>query len=169
MNHFARMTVYLAFFGLLSLIPTSALGGEDECEWWSRGILAQPSTDPAVDNRFTLFQVTAKNCHLIATVSFYQTEGHNPATQVIEGKRTDDGKFWPDVLLEVRDDKTGTWLGVVAAPVKGTPDKVTIRPNESYDEMRVMLDPFKAFVGKQKFGRLILKTGETAIFELKDI
>jgi hypothetical protein len=160
---FRLLLIALTFFGSNSISRSEA----DECEWWSRGILAQPSGGPAADNRFLLFQVTGRRCHLTGKLSYYQTENQNPAVRVIEGTRTKDGIFWPYVTSEVKDEKTGIWSVLAAPSWSGTLETVKIKPGESYLEMQVVLDQFKAFIGKQQFGRVILKTGEAATFELK--
>src|SRR5207248_10203396 len=98
MNKIICITVRSLLVGLVFFTSSStSLSKADDCEWWSRGILAQPSIDPAVDNRFTLFEVIGRSCHLTGKLSYYQTENQNPAVRVIEGTRTKDGIFWPYV------------------------------------------------------------------------
>ncbi len=170
MNKTICITLRSLLIGLTFFAASShSRSGTDDCEWWSRGILAQPSVDPAVDNRFTLFQVTGRHCHLTGKLSYYQTENQNPAVKIIEGTRTKDGIFWPYVTSEVKDEKTEMWSALPAPAWNGHPETVTIKPKESCLEMQVVLDHFKAFIGKHKFGRVILKTGEAATFELKHL
>ena len=102
-------------------------------------------------------------------LSYYQTANQKPAVRVIEGTRTKDGIFWPYVTSEVKDEKTGLWSTLPAPSWNGTPETVAIKPEKSCLEMQVVLDHFKAFIGKQKYGRVVLKTGEAATFELKHL
>jgi len=90
-----------------------------------------------------------------------------PSRVVIQGKRTPDGVFWPDVTLQVKNELAERWETVAKPSSRGRRATIIIEPNSRNFDLTVNLDAFKPFIGKYKLGRLVLKTGETPEFELK--
>jgi hypothetical protein len=87
----------------------------------------------------------------------------------VEGTKTADGTFWPEVKLEVRKGQTGKWKRIAISPAVGRPATVTIKPNTTNFDLAVNLDDFKRLIGTCEFGRIVLKTGQASVFELKDL
>ncbi|HEV2841928.1 MAG TPA: hypothetical protein VGW39_11425 [Chthoniobacterales bacterium] len=120
---------------------------------------------------FILYSVDQGELNLVGTWSYTNGAVGNepPPRVVIEGIKTADGSFWPDVSLGVRKGRTGKWKRIAASPHLGERATVTIEPNAIGFDLMVTLDPFKPLLDKYKFGRILLNTGRTSEFELKDL
>jgi hypothetical protein len=100
---------------------------------------------------------------------YFQIENQKPAIATIEGIRTADGQFWPHVKSQVASKLAGNWKTIAGLPRRGDAVTITIKPGENNMNLMVGLDTFQPLVGRYKFGRVILRSGETATFELKDL
>jgi hypothetical protein len=81
--------------------------------------------------------------------------------------KTPDGEFWPDVTAQVKNERNGKWETLTRPFNCGHRVSVTIKPGEFNPKLLVSLDCFLSMVGKAKLGRVVLKTGEAATFELQ--
>jgi hypothetical protein len=90
-----------------------------------------------------------------------------PPRVQIEGRKTDDGRFWPDVTLQVKNKLTGKWKTLVKRSGQGKPTTVIIEPNGRNFDLTVNLDVFKPLADTHALGRIILKNGQSSEFELK--
>jgi hypothetical protein len=90
---------------------------------------------------------------------------------ILEGTETSDGDFYPQVSTQVGDsDHGGEWktLKPSVSP-SGRVAARTIRPQEASRPLKVDLDVFRPFIGKKKYGRLLLRTGEATVFQIDDL
>ena len=82
-------------------------------------------------------------------------------------------EFYPCATLEVSDHKTGGWRVIGSSPSSngGEAASVTMAPNslDSHPYNRVPnrscyidMDAFRGFIGKAKYGRVVLKNGATS-------
>src|ERR1700754_2402550 len=97
---------------------------------------------------------------LIGTGAYYNHHSKDISIQ-IEGTITEDNRFWPKVETEVAMDATGgDWKAITAASYRGVPACFTV----SFEGPNVMLyfdlQMFRPFVGRERFGRVTLKSGE---------
>jgi hypothetical protein len=159
-----RVAVVLMFgIGLATTLQSGDL------PLWSRGFSFHPTSGYTLENRFSLRGITQTGLHLTGECAYYQLENQIPRIISIEGTKTADGQFWPDVTSQVKNERTGKWE-TIAKPIRSGPRAtITVKPGEFNPELLVTLDVFYARIGKYKLGRLLLKTGDSAEFELKDL
>jgi hypothetical protein len=136
---------------------------------WSRAIFAHPSDGFGKEHRFSLRFFKQEGLHITGRCTYYQVDNQTPAVATIEGTKTEDGTFWPDVTSQVLNEETGKWETISKPFNHGHRGSVTIKPGEANHELLVSLDVFLPLVGKYKTGKLILNTGETAEFDLYDL
>jgi hypothetical protein len=152
---------------LLCLVTASAWAGIEDCSLlWTRTWFAARFDAYGPDDRFSLREISQHGLHLTGQCTYFQLDGQSPRIAVIEGT---DGKgcgFWPDVISQVKNEQTGKWETIAQPFNRGHRKSVEIRPGEFNQELFVALDVFLPFVGKQKLGRVALKGGEVATFEL---
>ncbi len=134
---------------------------------WSREISFHPVGGYGPEDRFSLRGVTQEGLHLTGECAYYQIENQNPSVATIEGTKTPDGEFWPDVTAQVKNERSGKWETIAKPFNCGHRASVTIKPGEFNPKLLVSLDFFLSVIGKAKLGRVVLKTGEAATFELK--
>ncbi|HWM24831.1 MAG TPA: hypothetical protein VNP98_08400 [Chthoniobacterales bacterium] len=158
----------LAFAAALCVSSTTYAEGQ---RLWSRGFSSEPANSIDRAREFVLFSVAQGELNLVGTWSYTNGAVGNepPPRVVIEGTKTADGSFWPDVALEVRKGRTGNWERIAPSPNLGERATVTIEPNAINFDLMVNLDPFKPLLDKYKSGRIVLNTGRISEFELKDL
>ncbi len=138
---------------------------------WSRIISSEPAKSIDRAREFVLFSVDQGELNLVGTWSYTNGAIGNepPPPIVIEGTKTPDGSFWPDVRLEVRKARKGNWKKIATSPSHGERATVTIGPNATNFDLTVNLDAFKPLLHNYKSGRIVLNTGRTSEFELEDL
>jgi len=150
------------------LLAISAANAEEQ-ETWSRGLQFESANSADRVRGLSLYNIDQGKFHLIGTWWYENGALGNQTTSriVIKGRKTSDGAFWPDVKLQVKDERNGKWQTVAKSSSEGQPATVIIEPNSRNVDLRVNLDALKPLIGKYKLGRLVLKTGEAPEFELK--
>jgi len=136
---------------------------------WSRAFSFHPTNGYSLENRFSLRGITQTGLHLTGECAYYQLENQVPRIISIEGTRTADGQFWPDVTAQVKNERTGRWETISKPVSGGRRATITVKPGEFDPELFVTLDAFRPLIGKYRVGRLLLKTGDAAEFELKEL
>ena len=91
------------------------------------------------------------------------------STMSLNGTRTADRKFWPYVTRQVSNDVTGTWTTIASREDSGTPSTSSIESKQVVGELYVNLDSFRPLIGKFRYGRILLSTGDAAVFEMRSI
>jgi len=87
----------------------------------------------------------------------------------IEGTQTTDGTFWPQVIGQVADDYKGFWKTIGEPPNIGKKFTFLVQPGEVTGQLVVDVEIFRPLIGKFRYGRVVLKSGETAPFEMKNL
>lgn len=89
----------------------------------------------------------------------------------IDGIETEEGDFYPHVVCQVADQKDSSPWKTISEAIyrRGKPAIVTVEPRGASKTLKIDLDVFRPFVGKGKFGRLLLKNGEAAVFQIDDL
>ena len=136
---------------------------------WSKGFSFHPTSGYGRENRFSLRGITQTGLHITGECAYYQIENQIPRVARIEGTKTADEQFWPDVTSQVKNQRTGKWETISKPFNHGHRATITIKPGEFNPELMVTLDIFYPLIGKYKVGRLLLATGDAAEFELKEL
>lgn len=118
---------------------------------------------------FELKVVRCDDSHLtgLAVLSRYSTRrDYKGETVTITGVETADGRFWPNVTLEVSDQIAGQWQRIPSVAINGATALRRISPHTLGAAFFVNLDPFSRFIGRGRYGRLLLENGDDVIFDL---
>ena len=163
-----RLATVVFLIGALYFIPDVHAEGQ---RLWSRGFSSEPANSVDRAREFVLFSIDQDELHLIGTWSYTNgTVGSKtPPRVVIEGTKTADGIFWPEVRLEVRKTRNAKWKRIATSRNEGQRASMIIEPNAINFDLTVNLDAFKPMLGKYESGRIVLNTGRTSEFELKDL
>jgi hypothetical protein len=115
--------------------------------------------------------VAQEKIHLIGSLTLENIlpEDKKVASIVIDGTQGEDGTFRPDATLQVMKQKDGKWETVTSSLINSPTAKLTVYPGMSAFGLRVELDSLKQYIGKYKWGKVILKTGQEAVFDLNDL
>ncbi|HYJ05474.1 MAG TPA: hypothetical protein VEX43_10090 [Chthoniobacterales bacterium] len=151
----------------------------------SRGGPAEPEVDASwyrvlnlsapVNPRFEPFEITgigsAEGNHLVGEFRFfnYKEGDKSPPTVTIKGSRKSDGTFWPQVEAQVANEIDSQWRTIGNPPTPGEITSLIIASKPAKEEFYVDLDIFRPMIGKVKYGKVILETGDSAIFEINDL
>jgi hypothetical protein len=159
-----RRVFIIVVASYLSLsVPTASAG-------WVHNFLGVPL------GTFQPFKITGiesseEGDHVIGKFSFvnYKEGEKPPAPVMINGGKKSDNTFWPDVVAQVADDDDN-WKAIGKPSTSGT-ITVSLMVPAKVDPERfyVNLDIFRPIIGKKKYGRIVLETGDSAIFELNDL
>lgn len=122
-------------------------------------------------SRFFLMFAQQEKFHLIGGCAYYnyQATSQTPHPVVITGRQGADGNLWPDAKTQVASAVDGKWITIGETNAADQLASVTIKPNEINSALNVSLDVFQPMIAKYKFGRIVLNTGDAAVFELKDL
>jgi hypothetical protein len=136
-------------------------------EWIRSAVAWYPVDYPR--GPFTLQTVGVERGRLIGTGAYYNHHSKDISIR-IEGTITEDNRFWPKVKAEVTmDPKEEDWKAIPASHHRGDPGVFTV----SFEGPNVMLyfdlQAFRPFVGRERFGRVTLGSGEWAVFRLMDL
>ena len=88
---------------------------------------------------------------------------------VVEGHQGEDGTFWPNVQLEVKNEADGKWIKIATSWDGPVSAKLTVYNEIVAYGIFVDLHAFKPYFGKFNSGRVVLKSGENAVISLKDL
>jgi hypothetical protein len=131
---------------------------------WTKGIFAQSASAP---QPFILNIFTQEGLHLTGNCAYKRADEQPP--RLIEGTKTYNDEFWPDVTGQVKNEKTGAWETVSLPLDYGRRATIEVKAGELKQDLLVSLDVFLPLVGKYKVGRVVLKTGEAAEFDLFEL
>ncbi|OLE55146.1 MAG: hypothetical protein AUG51_04705 [Acidobacteria bacterium 13_1_20CM_3_53_8] len=101
--------------------------------------------------------------HMSGTCTYYN---FSPALVAIEGVETSGGDFYPSVTNQVANDPKGKWEIIKRSVPPGKAATTKVQAKARSKPLTLDLDAFVAMMGKFKYGRVVLKTGDSAIFDL---
>ena len=157
------MKIFLIASAIVTSIACLSLRAADNI-LWTKGIFAQSASAP---QSFSLNDFAQEGLHLTGQCAYKRADGEPP--RLIEGTETYNGEFWPDVTGQVKNEKTGAWETVSSPLDYGRRATIEIKAGELKQNLLVSLDVFVPLVGKYKVGRIVLKTGEAAEFDLFEL
>jgi hypothetical protein len=163
-----NLKVRIAITAAIALATALWSVGEEETIWtmtMSHTRLEIP-TGPIFDMR----AIEYKSGELTATCTFANIESpkYQPVKVTIEGEWRD-GFFWPVVKEQVGDAYLGPWYSIPGEAKKGKLTKVDVSPGQEMRKWRVRLNDFLPYVGNYKVGRVVLASGDFAVFELINV
>ena len=136
-------------------------------EPWTKGLplVTRPQSD-IKEGPFILAVWSGMNNHVHGLCSYVNVRAKAIRLHGIQLK---DGDFYPTVKLSVGDvqDK---WTQIETLSQRGKTIAVIVKSHAEPDKtLKVDLDPFLPYIGKQKLGRITIETGEAAVFELTQL
>jgi hypothetical protein len=135
---------------------------------WSGGTFATFAHDgPTI----RLWYMVQDKRHLVGRFTFENVSGSRAkATDAtVEGVDREEDQFWPVVRCEVQRARGAPWEAIGESSVEGSRKRLAIKADSPPVELRVTLDIFKPFIGKYESGRIVLTSGDTSQFELKEL
>lgn len=161
-------TVALVCLTMVVLSLQSLAAGR-EVENWTRALGLQSSVPGLKLLPFYVMSVGETGGQLTG-VCIYLNEGEAPnSRRVTLEVQTDGEEFWAIAVLQVASDVKGPWEPIGSSTGTGQIIKLKIDPGARSPQLTVNLEAYRSFIGKQKFGRIGLKSGDGAIFELADL
>lgn len=117
-----------------------------------------------------IWAIRAADGELIASCRFAnrETSKYRPVKVTVEGE-SHDGFFWPAVTAQIGDVYRGPWYSVSIEAKKGKLSKIEVLPGQVMPEWRVRLNDFLPYVGNYEVGRVVLTSGDFAVFDLMDL
>jgi hypothetical protein len=104
--------------------------------------------------------------HVSGLCAYYNSTPHSVD---IDGRETSSGEFYPDVIYEISHGD-GDWETLeVPTNNPGKQLTITVEARTRSRPLRINLDMFVPLIGKAKYGRLVLKTGEKAVFRVDEL
>jgi hypothetical protein len=87
----------------------------------------------------------------------------------IGGEETATGEFYPDVIYEISNGD-GDWETITAPKIgRGTRTTTVVGSRATSRPFKVNLDIFVPYIGKAKYGRIVLETIESAVFRIDEL
>jgi hypothetical protein len=116
-----------------------------------------------------------KGTEVLGICSYIDKDGISPTQLKGTRSRTPDGLcarepyFWPSVTAQVATDANGPWKAIDSPPLPGEPFTISIEPRDTSVNLCVNMNNFRPFIGRFRYGRLVLPNGNAAIFQLQDL
>jgi hypothetical protein len=139
---------------------------EDGKRLWGRSIIGEAIPD-GKDRRLELTDISQESVHLVGMFALSQQGNASaPSPLLIQGRLDRAGLFTANVALEVRNEETEEWKSIQTSLTNKIEATLTAAPGIPSICILVQLDAFQPYIGKYRFGRLTLQTGETTLFSL---
>ena len=137
--------------------------GQEKKRIWGRSYIVES----VGDNRDTLLEglhVTQGPEHLMGV--FHLSRQREGAQLLILGHLNKAGEFVPNVSLEVSNRQDGGWTTIESSVSDKVDITFTAAPHVQKLYPRVQLDAFQPYIGKFKYCRVSLQTGESDVFPM---
>jgi hypothetical protein len=132
---------------------------------WGRSLIGEAFPD-GKDKRLALFDISQGREHLLGGfVLTREVEGTTPQL-TIQGHFNTMGEFTPNVSLEVSDREKDNWKTIESSFSEKVDLTLTGAAHIDKLFIRIQLDALQAYIGKFKFCRIVLQTGESNVFPL---
>ena len=158
----ALNTVAIIVFVFLVAL-CSNLRAETQQNWSREPFLDTTAGDTT--SPFTLVSISSIDDHLIGYCGYLDKRGKSPTA--IKGSQTPGGDFSPDVIYQIGNDFEGEYKTIGKSVSKGKRLTLSIEPKDTNTILHVNLDVFRPMIRKYKFGRIVLKNGESTAFALR--
>lgn len=138
---------------------------QNEKRIWGSSHMRELAPD-GKDRRLDFFDISQGPEHLLGGFALQrQIEGTAPQL-VIQGHLNKRGEFTPNVSVEVGDQQAGPWKIIESSFSDRVDVTLTGAPHIDILLMRIQLDALQPLIGKFKFCRVALQTGESDVFPM---
>lgn len=151
-----------------------ASGGDDPTDRglsWYRVLNLSAPVNPRVEP-FEIIGVGSEDGkHLVGEFFFvnYKEGQQSPPPVTINGSRKADGTFWPRIVAQVANEIDSEWTTIQSSPTPGNTVATVVTTQQEKQRFYVNLDIFRPMIGKMKYGKVVLETGDAANFFIKDL
>jgi hypothetical protein len=138
----------------------------EECRSWTRDITGGGTLTDYPGESFVLLMASSMEGHLSASYGYQYIERKGPV--VLHGVEKSEREWAPFVSYEVATRGTTEWKEIGKfTPSHSAP--VTIDSTHPRFVFGVGMDPFRAYIGKATWGRVVLENGDFAPIALEDL
>jgi hypothetical protein len=139
--------------------------GKTEKQIWGSSYMRELAPD-GKDTRLNLFDVSQGPEHLVGGFALTRQVEGATSRLIIEGHFNKSGEFTPNVHLEVSNREDGNWKTIESSFSEKV--DVTLAGGVHIGKLyaRIQLDAFKPYIGKLKYCRVTLQTGESDVFPM---
>jgi hypothetical protein len=166
-----KLKARIAITTAIALATPLWSAGEDET-LWTKAIIRDlnPNLEISSGPIFVILAIEYKSGEVTADCSFsnIDTPKYQPVKVSVEGEWRD-GFFWPIVKGQVGDHNKGPWYSIPVEAKKKPLSKVEVLPGQEMRKWRVRLNDFLPYVGNYEVGRVVIASGEFAVFSLMDL
>jgi len=158
---------------VLWLSSVFAASGADNktFEGWFRALNLSAPVNP----RFEPLEISGVGTHTGEHIYGTFRYRYRPTADVhsdailLKGARDIEGTFWPHVVAQVANDLQSSWQIIGNPTIPTAVAVLKVVPESKSETLYVNLDIFRPMIGKMKLGKVVLETGESAIFALDDL
>lgn len=122
---------------------------------------------PFVKPPLAVTGISESDMNLVADCRYFSVDGQTSAS--VAGTKAVDGKLWLTAIAQVASDYRGVWMTVGKCRGPGEDAKITLSADDIEAKWLVNFSVFRPWVGKHRYGRVVLDNGMSAAFELKDL
>lgn len=134
---------------------------------WGRSVISERIPDKK-SRHLELQDITQEAVHLVGLLALSK-DSSGGAGLVVEGHLDKAGTFVANASLEVSNDETKNWESIESSLSNTIELTLTASRKVSSVGIPVRLDAFEPYIGKYRFGRVVLQTGEAAVFSLLEL
>jgi len=138
---------------------------------WYRVLNLSAPVNPSVE-AFEIVGIGSEDGkHLVGQFLFFNyKEGEKfPAPITLKGSKKADGTFWPRVIAQVTNDLQSQWTTIQSPSIPGEAISLVVTSKQEKQRFYVDLDVFRPVIGKMKYGRIVLETGDSANLFIDDL
>jgi hypothetical protein len=136
---------------------------EDSRRTWYRSRIAEVRPD-GKDTRLQWASISQESEHLIC--SFLLVRQREGAELVVQGHLNKFGEFAANVSLDVSDQEDGNWKQIESSFSEKIDVKLVAAPHVGHLLTQIQMDAFQPYIGKVRFGRVNLQSGESEVFPM---
>lgn len=162
---FAALSVWAGF-----LLEDNDAVKSDAGRSWYRKLNLSASVNPRVEP-FEIVGIESEDgIHLVGEFVYmnYKEGDKFPPSRTIGGSKKTDGTFWPCVVAQTSNAIDSQWTMIGNPPTPGEAVSLVVTSKQK-QRFYVNLDMFRPMIGKMKYGKITLETGDSAIFEIDDL
>lgn len=138
----------------------------EECRTWTRDVTGGGTLSNYPDEPFVLLMASSNDGHLMASYGYQYIE--RKGTVALHGVEKSETEWAPLVSYEVATKGTTEWKEIAKFTAK-TFASIIVNSSHPRFVFAVGMDPFRAYIGKATWGRVVLENGDFAPIALEDL